>query len=63
MSELALCDEHGVEEFLNLWVVGLRIGEDLADEVHQPLNLEGMALLLPFHDQRRDDGVWSGSGV
>ena len=51
VPELVLGDEHGVEKFLmTFWVAGLRIQEDLADEVHRMLNFEGMALLLPFHD-------------
>ena len=51
MPELALGDEHGVEELLNSQVAGLRVKEDLADEVHRLLGLEGVTLLFAFHHQ------------
>ena len=49
MPELALSDEHGVEELLDPQVPGLRVGEDLVNEVHRLLDLEGMALLLTLN--------------
>ena len=63
MPELALGDEHGIEELLNSRVVGLRVREDLIDEVHRPLDLEGMAFLFTFHHQRCTDSVRGGSHV
>ena len=63
MSKLALGDVHGVEKFLNLQVAGLQIREDLANEVHQALDFEGVALLLPFYDQSHADAVRSGRSV
>ena len=63
MPELALGDEHGVEELLNSRVVGLQVKEDLIDEVHWPLDLEGMAFLFTFHHERYTDGVWGGGHV
>ena len=50
VSKLALGDEHDVEKFLNLQVAGLQIREDLANKVHQALDFEGVALLLPSYD-------------
>jgi hypothetical protein len=51
MPKLAFGDEHGVEELLNSPVAGLQVGEDLANEVHRPLDLEGMTLIFAFHHQ------------
>ena len=49
MLELALGDEHGVEELLDSRVAGLRVREDLADKVHQLLDLKGMTLFMFHH--------------
>ena len=63
VPKLVRGDEHGVEKLLNFQIVGLRVGEDLADEVHQPLDLEGVTLLLPFHHQSHTEGAWCGSDM
>jgi len=44
-------------------VTHLSVGEDLANEVHQALDFEGVALLLPFYDQSHADAVRSGRSV
>jgi putative heme degradation protein len=49
VSELALGDEYDVEEFLDLWVASLGVEENLANEVYQSLDFEGVGLLLPLH--------------
>lgn len=49
MPKLALGDKHDIEELLDLWVAGLGIREDLANEVHQPLHHEDKACFLEFH--------------
>ena len=60
MPELALGDEHSIEELLDSWVA---IEEDLADKVHRPLDLKDAALLLVLDQQSHADGVRGGSGV
>jgi hypothetical protein len=61
--ELALGDEHGVEELLDPRVSGFRVREDLTDEVHQLLDLEDVAHFLVFHHQSCTNSVWCGDGV
>ena len=61
--KLALGDEHGIEELWDPRVPGLRVREDLADEVHQPLDLEDVALLPAFHHQSCANNVQHGDGV
>jgi hypothetical protein len=34
VPELAFGDGHSIQEFLDLQVLGLRVGEDFTDEVH-----------------------------
>jgi hypothetical protein len=44
--ELALGDEHGIEELLDPRILGFRVREDLTDEVHRLLDLEDVAHFL-----------------
>ena len=49
VTELALGNEHSVEQLLVLRVVGFGVGEELTDEVDRSLDLEDMALLMLDH--------------
>jgi hypothetical protein len=48
-SQLSPGDEDSVQELLDLRVACLGVRQDFTDEVDWTLNLEGVALLLPFH--------------
>ena len=63
VPQLALCDEDHVEELLDLRVPHLGVGQDLADEVHRTLYLQGMAFFLPFHYQGCADDLRCGCYV
>ena len=52
MPQLALGDEHCVEDFLELRVSGLGIAEDLTHIVYRPLDLQSVSLLFPFYHER-----------
>jgi len=52
MAELAAGQDYCVEQFLDLGVSGLRVGQYFTDEVHRSLDRQG-APFLPFdHDSR-----------
>ena len=51
VTELALGNEHSVEQLLVLRVVGFGVGEELADQVDRSLDLEDMSLLLMLDHQ------------
>jgi hypothetical protein len=42
-------NEDSVQEFLDLGVACLGVGQDFTDEVKRTLDLEGVPLLLLFH--------------
>ena len=49
MTQLPLGDKDGVLEFLDLGVASLRIGQDLANEVHGILHFEGVSLFFSLY--------------
>ena len=51
VQELLGHHQHGIEEFLHLGVLDLRVGEYLLDEVYGPLDLKVVSRFLPFDDQ------------
>jgi hypothetical protein len=63
MQQLALGDENNINELLDLWVAYLHVQEDLADEVHRPLDLVGVPILLPLYDEHRADHLGGGGDV
>jgi hypothetical protein len=63
LAKLPGGDEYIVKYFLNHWVMNLRFREDFADEVDWSLHPEGVAFLLAFHHDCRDDEVSSHGDV
>ena len=51
VMQLPIGDKDGVQEFLDLGVASLRIGQDLANEVHGTLHFEGVSLFFSLHQQ------------
>jgi hypothetical protein len=49
--------EHGVQEILHLQVASLGLGEYLTVKVHQSMDLQSMAWLLPFDHKSGADHV------
>ena len=58
-----LGDEDGVQEFLDLGVVSLRIRQDLANKVHRTLHFEGMSLFFSLYHQGGADHLRGGRDV
>jgi hypothetical protein len=51
VEKLASCENHCVEQLLDLGVAHLGVGQDLADVVYWPLNRQGVAFLRAlYHD-------------
>ena len=63
VMQLPLGDKDGVQELLDLGVVGLGIGQDLANEVNGMLYFEGVALFLLLHYQGNADHLRGGRNV
>ena len=61
--QLPLGDKDGVQEFLDLGVASLGIEQDLANEVHGTLYLEGVALFFSLHHQGSTDHLRGGRNV
>jgi hypothetical protein len=61
VSQLPPCQDHRVQQLLNLWVADLGFGQYLADEVDRPLNGQCMPLFLPL-DHNRGANHLSGRG-
>jgi hypothetical protein len=58
MFQLSGCNQDGVDQFLNLRVLGFGLIEHLADEVNRALDFVHMARLLTLdHDDCRDHAV------
>ena len=53
MTQLPLGDKDGIQEFLDLGVASLRIGQDLANEVHGTLRQELLVLVKCLLGLRR----------
>ena len=53
----------GVQEFLDLGVASLGIGQDFADEVHGMLHFEGMSLFFSLYHQGGADQLHGGRNV
>jgi hypothetical protein len=50
VSELPFGDQHDIQEFLDLAVASLGVGQDFTNEVDWALNLKSMSLLLlPYY--------------
>ena len=49
LMQLPLGDKDGVQEFLDLGVVSLRIGQDLTNEVLGMLYFEGLSLFFSLY--------------
>jgi hypothetical protein len=52
VSQLPPCQDHRIQQLLNLWVADLGFGQYLADEVDWPLNGQCMPLFLPLNHNR-----------
>ena len=63
MTQLPLSDKDGVQEFLDLGVASLRIGQDLANEVHRTLYFEDVSLFFPLYHQGSVDHLRGGRNV
>ena len=63
MAQLPLNDEDGVQEFLDLGVASLRIGQDLANEIHGTLHFEGVSLFFSLYHQGSADHLRGGRNV
>src|SRR5690348_15723794 len=61
VSQLPSCQDHCIQQLLNLWVADLGFGQYLADEVNWPLNGQCMPLFLPL-DHNRGANHLSGRG-
>ena len=63
VMQLPLGDKGGIQEFLDLGVASLRIGQDLANEVHGVLYFEGVSLFFSLHHQGGADHLRGGHNV
>ena len=63
VTQLPFGDKDGVQEFLDLGVVSLRIRQDLANEVHGMLYFEGMSLFFSLYHQGSADHLCGGHNV
>jgi hypothetical protein len=63
VAQLPLSDEDGVQELLDLRVMSLRVGQDLANEVNKALHLERVPLFPLLHHQGDADYLHGGHNV
>jgi hypothetical protein len=63
MQQLSLGNQHYLDQFLNLQVAYLGVGEDLAHEVYGPLDLKGVPEIVPLHNECRADHLHGGGDV
>jgi hypothetical protein len=55
VAEFAPCENHCVEQLLDLRVARLSVGQDFADVVHRSLNRQGVSFLRAlYHDHGAD---------
>ena len=63
VTQLPFGDKDSVQEFLDLGLVSLGIGQDLANEVHGMLHFEGVDLFFSLHHQDGADHLRGGRNV
>jgi hypothetical protein len=63
VAKLAPCEDHCVEQFLDLGVPRLGVGKDFADVVHRPLDRQSVPFLRALHNDHRADHLGSRSHV
>ena len=63
VMQLPLSDKDGVQEFLDLGVGSLGVGQDLANEVHGTLHFEGISLFFSLYHQGGADHLCGGHNV
>ena len=63
VTQLPLGDKDGVQEFLDSGVASLRMGQDLANEVHGTLHFEGMSLFFSLYHLGGADHLRGGHDV
>jgi hypothetical protein len=63
VAQLSPGNEDSIQELLDLGVACLGVGQDFTDEVDQTLDLEGMALLLPFYHNSGAHHLISGRDI
>jgi hypothetical protein len=61
VSQLPSCQNHRVQQLLDLWVADLGLGQDLTDEVDRPLDGQCMPFFSSLNHDRGADHL-SGSG-
>jgi hypothetical protein len=53
--ELAMCEDHCVEQLLDLRITRLCLGQNLADVIYRPLDWQGVPLLCTlYYDDSAD---------
>ena len=57
------CDKDDVQKLLDLGVASLRIGQDLANEVHGMLHFEGVSLFFLLYHQGSADHLHGARNV
>ena len=63
VTQLPLGDEDGVQELLDLGLAGLRIEQDLANEIHGTLHFEGVSLFFLLYHQGNTDHLRGGRNI
>ena len=63
VTQLPLGDKDGIQEFLDLGVASLRIGQGLANEVHGMLYFEGVSLFFSLYHEGSADHLRGGHNV
>ena len=63
VTQLSLGDKDGVQEFLDLGVASLGIGQDIANEVHGTLHFEGVSLFFSLYNQGGADHLHGAHNV
>ena len=55
VTQLAPSQDYRVQQFLDMRIPCLGLGQHFADVVHRPLDKQSMTLLLSFHYDHRAD--------
>ena len=63
VTQLPLSDKDSVQEFLDLGVASLGIGQDLTNEVHGMLHFEGVSHFFSLYHQGGTDHLRGGHNV
>jgi hypothetical protein len=63
VSQLLPCQDHRVQQLLNLWVADLGLGQYLTDEVDWPLDGQCMPLFSSLNHDRGADHLSGSSDV